>query len=87
MDYEGNYYKHQLIRSSGAYALNFGEVQGTQTDRDFNHKNGIVIKELIESRVSLKVLTYIQYGEPSKRKELLTECEEIIRICYSRRKK
>ena len=33
--YENEYYKNQLIRSSGSSSLNFGEAQGTISDKDF----------------------------------------------------
>lgn len=33
--YENEYYKNQLIRLSGSSSLNFGEAQGTNTDKDF----------------------------------------------------
>jgi len=61
--YTANYYKNQLIRSSGSTVLNYGEVQGTVTDKDFIHKMSVVVKELKESRACLKVLTYLKLGE------------------------
>lgn len=33
--FENEYYKNQLIRSSGSSSLNFGEAQGTISDKDF----------------------------------------------------
>ena len=36
--FENEYYKNQLIRSSGSASLNFGEAQGTITDKDFVFK-------------------------------------------------
>ena len=32
--YENEFYKNQLIRSSGSSSLNLGESQGTITDKD-----------------------------------------------------
>ena len=60
--YENEYYKNQLIKSSGSASLNFGEAQGTITDRDFIFKLTLVVKELKESRNSLKILNYIKEG-------------------------
>ena len=54
--YENEYYKNQLIRSSGSSSLYFGEAQGTICDKDFVFKVGLVVKELKESRNSLKIL-------------------------------
>ena len=78
--YELEYYKNQLIRSSGSSSLNYGEAQGTITSRDFVYKVSLVVKELKESRNSLKILQYINEGEIEVRNWLLTEVEEIIAI-------
>lgn len=78
--YEIEYYKNQLIRSSGSSSLNYGEAQGTITSKDFIFKVSLSIKRLKESRNSLKVLDYIQAGDPEERKWLLTEVEELITI-------
>lgn len=52
--YENEYYKNQLIRSSGSSSINFGKAQGTISNKDFVFKVGLVVKELKESRNSLK---------------------------------
>ena len=33
-DLTGRYYGNQLLRSAGSSALNFGEAQGTHTEKD-----------------------------------------------------
>jgi len=78
--YENEYYKNQLIRSSGSSSLNFGEAQGTISDKDFVFKVGLSVKELKESRNSLKILNYIKEGEEITRTLLLKEVEELIAI-------
>ena len=78
--YTANYYKNQLIRSSGSPVLNYGEAQATVTDKDFIHKMSIVVKELKESRGCLKVISYLKLGEEIMRELLLKECEELIAI-------
>jgi len=78
--FENEYYKNQLIRSSGSASLNFGEAQGTISNRDFIFKVSLVVKELKESRNSLKILDYIKEGDPEKRNSLLIELEELIAI-------
>ena len=78
--FENEYYKNQLIRSSGSSSLNFGEVQGTITDKDFIFTLTLVVKELKESRNSLKILSYIKEGNENNRNLLLTEVEELIAI-------
>ena len=78
--FEIEYYKNQLIRSSGSSSLNYGEAQGTVTSKDFIFKVSLVVKELKESRNSIKVLDYIKAGEEEERKWLLIEVEELIAI-------
>ncbi|TRX03108.1 four helix bundle protein [Flavobacterium gawalongense] len=78
--YELDYYKNQLIRSSGSSSLNYGETQGTITSKDFIFKVSLSIKELKESRNSLKIIDYIKAGDSKERKWLLTEVEELIAI-------
>lgn len=45
----------QLIRSTTAVALNYGEAQSAESSRDFLHKMRICLKELRESLVNLKI--------------------------------
>lgn len=78
--FENEYNKNQLIRSSGSATLNFGEAQGTISNKDFIFKVGLSLKELKESRNSLKILNYINEGDPNLRTLLLKEVEELIAI-------
>ena len=78
--YEVDYYKNQLIRSSGSSSLNYGEAQGTITGKDFIFKVSLSVKELKESRNTLKVIEYIKTGDFEERKWLLNEVEELIAI-------
>lgn len=79
-DMTGQYYGNQLLRSTGSSALNFGEMQGAQTDKDFKNKATISLKELKESRINLKILTKIQYGDSARRLMILDEVEQLIKI-------
>ena len=79
-DMTGGYYGNQLLRSGGSSALNFGEAQGTNTKRDYINKAGISLKELKESRVNLKILAKINYGDHIKRTHLLDDVEQLIKI-------
>lgn len=78
--FELEYYKNQLIRSSGSSSLNYGESQGTITDKDYVFKISLVVKELKESRNSLRILEYIKEGNEIERTWLLNEIEELIAI-------
>ncbi len=78
--YENEYYKNQLIRSSGSSSLNFGEAQGTISDKDFVFKISLVVKELKESRNCLKILKYINENTGNMLNFILKENEELIAI-------
>ena len=53
---EGLYFTGQIVRSGPAAALNYGEAQAAESRRDFIHKSKIVLKELRETLVSLKII-------------------------------
>ena len=46
----------QLLRSGTAPAPNYAEARGAESDRDFIHKLGIVMKELNDSLVWLNII-------------------------------
>ncbi|PCJ95275.1 MAG: four helix bundle protein [Flavobacteriaceae bacterium] len=79
-DMTGQYYGNQLLRSGGSAALNFGETQGTRTNKDYIYKASLSLKGLKESRVNLKILNKVNYGESSKRALILNETEQLIKI-------
>src|ERR1700761_9845609 len=51
----GNYIAGQLIRSGCSPALNYGEAQSAESRNDFIHKMKLILKELRESLISLKI--------------------------------
>ena len=79
-DMTGNYYGNQLLRSAGSAALNFGEAQGSNTQKDNINKLALTLKELKESRVNLRILDKVKYGDSAKRHMLLDEVEQLIKI-------
>ena len=52
----GNYIASQLIRSCHSPTFNYGEVQAAESRNDFIHKMGIILKELKECRIALKII-------------------------------
>ncbi len=52
----GNYLAGQMIRSGTSPALNYGEAQGAESTNDFIHKLKIILKELRETFVCLKII-------------------------------
>ncbi|HLF65677.1 MAG TPA: four helix bundle protein [Saprospiraceae bacterium] len=79
-DAVGLYYINQILRSSGSAALHYGEAQGTTTGPDFIHKVSNVLKELRETRVSLKILNHASYGKHEQRASLIQESGELAAI-------
>ncbi len=73
--------KDQLIRSSSSAALNYGEAQGAESRKDFIHKLKIVLKELRETNVALKIVSGIKLSKSENKIEsLLSEANELISI-------
>lgn len=79
--FEADHLIKQLIRSGTSIALNFGEVQEAQTTKDFIFKQSIVLKELRESYINLRI---IEMNNLSKNvallSKLLNENDQLIRI-------
>jgi four helix bundle protein len=47
----------QIIRSATSTVLNYGEAQGAESKADFAHKVSMILKELRETQIRLKLLT------------------------------
>jgi four helix bundle protein len=73
----GNHLRSQLLRSGTSPALNYGEAQSAESKRDFIHKFGIILKELRELLVCLKILKKVLY---LKDEAVLVEANELIAI-------
>ena len=52
----GNHLSGQLVRSGTSVALNYGEAQSAESKKDFIHKMKVVLKELRETYVCLRVV-------------------------------
>ncbi len=71
----------QLIRSGTSPALNYGEVQGSSSKKDFIYKMGICLKELRETSVALKIAIKLNFRDLKLGlEEALTENIELISI-------
>jgi len=73
--------KGQPIRSSSSVSLNYGEAQGAESRKDFIHKIKVVLKELRETNVNLKIVHGIKLAKSNAIIELLLqEADELISI-------
>jgi len=78
---EGNHITGQLVRSGTSPALHYGEAQSAESRNDFIHKLKILLKELRETLVALKIIKKVPL---TKKLEIvdkgLIECNELISI-------
>ena len=71
----------QLTRASSSAPLNYGEGQSAESRKDFIHKIKIVLKELRESNVALKMIDGLQLTKDRHElSSLLKEANELISI-------
>ncbi|MBN1388961.1 MAG: four helix bundle protein [Bacteroidales bacterium] len=54
--FEGRHLSSQLIRSGTSPALNYGEAQSAESKKDFLHKIRVILKELRESLICMKII-------------------------------
>lgn len=73
----------QIIRSSSGAALNYGEAQAEESKKDFVHKISVVLKELRETKVSLKLLKNSVNNEKKLTFDRCqNECDQLIAIFH-----
>ncbi len=76
----GNHFSGQLIRSGSSPALNYAEAQDAESKNDFIHKMKIVLKELSETYVCLKIIDRKVLPNSPEVKKILVENNELISI-------
>ncbi len=76
-----NHLGGQLLRSGTSPALNYGEAQSGESRNDFIHKIKIVLKELRETLVCLKIIYRTGlYSSEEKLNVGLKETDELVAI-------
>jgi four helix bundle protein len=70
----------QLSDAATSAAANYQEAKGAYSRREFAAKNGIVLKELRESKLWLRVIVSCELGPLSEPKRLLQEADELVAI-------
>ncbi len=73
----GNHLSGQIIRSGTSVSLNYGEAQSGESRKDFIHKMKVVLKELRETYVCLKI---IKKSKLIKIEKIKQENNELISI-------
>ncbi len=52
----GNHLSGQILRSGTSVSLNYGEAQSAESRKDFIHKIKVILKELRETMICLKLI-------------------------------
>jgi len=76
-----NHIAGQLVRSGTSPALHYGEAQSAESRTDFIHKIKIILKELRETKNSLRITKKVPLTDKLEDVEkALAECNELISI-------
>jgi four helix bundle protein len=76
----GKHIAGQILRSGTSPAPNYGEARGAESPADFVHKLGIVLKELNETSIWLKVIERSRLLRKELIKDIIRENTELCRI-------
>ena len=76
----GKHIAGQILRSGTSPAPNYGEARGAESHADFVHKLRIVLKELNETSIWLRVIEQSQLLKKELLFEITTENKELCRI-------
>ena len=70
----------QLLRSGTSPAANYAEARSAESNRDFVHKLKVVLKELNETKVWLRMLVRAELVAAEKLDSLIDESDQLSRI-------
>jgi four helix bundle protein len=77
--FSNDYLAKQIIRSAGSATLNFGEVLGAGTQKDYINKCNIVFKELKETELNLRIMV-LRGINSQDTEEILEETIALLKI-------
>jgi four helix bundle protein len=76
----GKHIAGQVLRSGTSPAPNYGEARGGESRADFIHKTGIVLKELNETLIWLRIIEGSELIKATLLKQIIDEHIELCRI-------
>ncbi len=76
----GRHIAGQILRSGTSPAPNYGEARGAESHADFIHKLGIVLKELNETAIWLRVIERSEMLKTELLAGIVEENRELCRI-------
>ncbi len=79
----GKHIAGQILRSGTSPAPNYGEARGGESHADFVHKLGIVLKELNETSIWLRIIERSEIMKPEMLMGIIEENRELCRIFTS----
>ena len=75
-----NHLSNQIIRCGTSPALNYGEAQSAESPNDFIHKCKVILKELRETKICLKIIKRKPLLPKEKVEKEIQENDELIAI-------
>ena len=79
----GKHIAGQILRSGTSPAPNYGEARGAESHADFVHKVRIVLKELNETKIWLRVIERSEMLKKELMVDIVGENKELCRIFTS----
>jgi four helix bundle protein len=79
----GKHIAGQILRSGTSPAPNYGEARGAESHADFVHKYGIVLKELNETYIWLRIIERSELLQPDLMAGIIDENKQLCRIFVS----
>ena len=76
----GRHIAGQILRSGTSPAPNYGEARGAESQADFVHKLRIVLKELNETSIWLRIIERSQLIRKELLRDIVQENTELCRI-------
>ncbi len=76
----GQNLEYQLSKSATATALIYGETQAAESRNDFLHKMKLVLKEIRETRVNLRIINEKPVVQHAKVDAALVEANQLMAI-------
>ncbi len=79
-DEVGRHISRQLMRSGTSPSPNYAEARGAESRADFAHKLGIVLKELNETKIWLRMIERSKLLQPESIGSITGEATELSKI-------
>ena len=76
----GRHISKQMMRSGTSPSPNYAEARGAESRADFAHKLGIVLKELNETKIWLRMIVRAELLNKEKVETVMTEATELSKI-------